>query len=62
MVHKMNFSYKIVNNFEIVAKVEELVHDVHSCFVHSLKKIVQFQKFVEGLIDGKKMINDVDTR
>lgn len=30
MSHRMNLSYKIVNNFEIVTMVKELVHDIHS--------------------------------
>ena len=54
MAHIMNLSYKIVNNFEIVAKVKELVHDIHSYFIYSSKRIVQFKNFIEGLIYGKK--------
>lgn len=62
MAHRMNLAFKIVSKFPSVSNVEYLVRDVHAYFFRSPKQFLEFQKFVEGVTDGKKLLNDVDTR
>jgi len=40
MVHRMNIYCKIVINFNNVTKVDELVHDIHSYFFNSSKRVL----------------------
>jgi len=62
MAHRMNLAFKIVSKFPLVSNVEYLVREVHAYFCRSPKRFLEFQKFVEGITDGKKLLKDVDTR
>ena len=64
MVHMMNLSFKIVINFSLVSKVEYLVREVHAYFFRSPKQFLEFNLFIfsDGVTNGKKWLEDVDTR
>ena len=62
MAHRMNLAFKIVSTFPSVSNVEYLVREVHAYFCRSPKRFLEFQKFAEGVTDGKKLLKDVDTR
>ena len=50
----MNLSFKIVSKFPSVSKVEDLVRETHAYFSRSPKRYLEFQKFADGVTDGKK--------
>ena len=62
MAHRMNLAFKIVSKFPLVSRVEDLVHEVHTYFFRSPKRFLEFQKFVDGVTNGKNLLKDVDTR
>jgi hypothetical protein len=62
IAHRMNIAFKIVIQFPLVSKFEDLVRETHAYFCRSPKRFKEFQKFVEGDMDGKNLLNDVDTR
>jgi hypothetical protein len=62
MAHRMNLAFKIVSKFPLVSKVEALVREVHAYFCRSPKRFLEFQKFADGVTNGKKLLKDVDTR
>ena len=53
MAHRMNLAFKIVSNFPLVSKVEELVHETHAYFCHSPKPFTEFQQFADSITYGK---------
>ena len=53
MAHGMNLAFKIVSKLPLVSKVEELVHEIHAYFCHSLKRFTKFQQFADDIIDRK---------
>lgn len=62
MVDKLNLAYKIVSSFDSVTQVEDLVWEVHSYFVHSPQRVSEYQQVPKKIIDGKKLLKDIDTR
>lgn len=62
MFHRMNITFKIVSKFPIVSKVKDLVRETHVYFSCSPKWLLEFQTFIDGVIDGKTLLKDVDTR
>ena len=56
MAHRMNLAFKIVSNFPLVSKVEELVREPHAYFCRSPKRFIEFQQFANDITDGKKTI------
>ena len=51
-----------MSNFSLVWKVEYLVHEVHTYFCQSPKWFLEFNFFSDGVTNGKKWLEDVDTR
>ena len=62
MAHRMNLAYKMVSNHENVAKLEDLIRELHAYMSSSPKRFLEFQKFAIGITDGKKLLKDVETR
>ena len=64
MAHKKNLAFKIVTKFPLLSKVEYLVHEVHAYFFRSPKQFLEFIffSFSDGVPNGKKLLEDVDTR
>ena len=62
MAHRMNLAFGIVSDFGCVSKVESLIKEIYQYFCRSPKRVWEFQHFVEGLIDGRKLLKDNDTK
>ncbi len=60
--HRMNLAFEIVSNFGCVSKVESLIKEIYQYFCRSPKRVWEFQHFVAGLTDGRKLLKDNDTR
>lgn len=60
--HRINLAYKMVSNFENVAKLEDLIRELHAFTESSPKQFLEFQKFTIGITDGKKLQKDVEMR
>lgn len=56
MAHKLNIAYKIISIHEDVAQVEDLVHEIYSYFMNRSKIFTEFQVFVIGITDGRKIL------
>jgi hypothetical protein len=62
MAHRMNLAFKIVSKFPLVSKVEDLVREAYAYFSRIPKQFSEFKKFADGVTNGNKLLNDVDTR
>ena len=51
-----------MKKFPLVNKVEDLVREFYAYFCQSPKHFREFQHFADGIIDGNKLLKDVDTR
>jgi hypothetical protein len=62
MAHRTNLAFKILSKQRLVNKVEMLVDDLHGFFCKSSKRVMEFKKIADGLMSGKKLLKNVETR
>lgn len=62
MAHIMNLANKILSCNDHIANVEDLMREVYIYISNSPKWFREFQDFVDGITNGKKLLKDVEIR